>query len=88
MVTPVFFYWRESKNYGLHRKIPRNTVYFTEIYAIISQTFVIFWYHHELSELLFFRVLEVFMHDTFNLITIQNNKQIHLLFNTRNVKLM
>ena len=36
------FYWHRNKNYGLHRKIFRNTVYVTEIYAIVTQTSVIF----------------------------------------------
>ena len=36
------FYWLASKNYGLHRKISRNNVYFTKIHAIISQTSIIF----------------------------------------------
>ena len=36
------FYWHGSKNYGLHCKISRNTVYFTKTHAIIIETSVIF----------------------------------------------
>ena len=35
-------YWHGDNNYVLRRKISLNTVYFTEIHAIINQKFIIF----------------------------------------------
>ena len=53
------FYCQGSKNYGLHRKISRKTVYFIEIHTIITQTSVIFLVSPCISRVSFFSCMPI-----------------------------